>query len=75
MSDAKMKWILVVLAINADSEAIRAYLARLSGAGMTPRTAARRLSAIRQFYRFALTEADSIPVARPSMVTGWIRIR
>jgi len=41
---------------DADSEAIRAYLARLSGAGMTPRTAARRLSAIRQFYRFLLGE-------------------
>ena len=41
---------------TADPEAIRAYLAKLRGAGMTPRTAARRLSAIRQFYRFLLGE-------------------
>ena len=37
---------------TADAEAIRAYLTQMSGAGMAPRTAARRLSAIRQFYRF-----------------------
>ena len=35
---------------------VRAYLARLSRAGMSPRTAARRLSALRQFYRFLLAE-------------------
>jgi integrase/recombinase XerD len=40
----------------ADAEAIRAYLARLDSAGMAPRTAARRLSAIRQFYRFLVGE-------------------
>jgi integrase/recombinase XerD len=40
----------------ADAEAIRAYLARLDTAGMAPRTAARRLSAIRQFYRFLVGE-------------------
>lgn len=40
----------------ADSGAIRAYLARLSDAGMAPRTAARRLSAIRQYYRFLAGE-------------------
>ncbi len=34
----------------------RAYLASLAGAGMAPRTSARRLSALRQFYRFLVTE-------------------
>lgn len=41
---------------TADGDAIRAYLARLAQAGMTARTAARRLSAIRQFYRFLVGE-------------------
>jgi len=41
---------------SADAAAIRAYLARLDRAGMAPRTAARRLSAIRQFYRFLIGE-------------------
>jgi integrase/recombinase XerD len=40
----------------ADAESIRAYLAKLHRAGMAPRTAARRLSAIRQFYRFLIGE-------------------
>lgn len=38
-----------------------AYLAELAGAGMTARTASRRLSTLRQFYRWALRE-------------NWIRI-
>jgi integrase/recombinase XerD len=37
---------------GADTEAIRAYLARLDDAGFAPRTAARRLSALKQFFRF-----------------------
>ena len=41
---------------SADAEAVRAYLAKLDRAGMAPRTAARRLSAIRQFYRFLVGE-------------------
>jgi integrase/recombinase XerD len=41
---------------TADAESIRAYLAKLHRAGMAPRTAARRLSAIRQFYRFLIGE-------------------
>ena len=41
---------------RADSEDLRAYLAALAAAGRSPRTAARRLSAIRQFYRFLFTE-------------------
>lgn len=43
---------------DAGSEDIRAYLAELEAAGMAPRTAARRLSAIRQFYRFLFSEGD-----------------
>jgi integrase/recombinase XerD len=41
---------------TADAAALRAYLAALDRAGMAPRTAARRLSAIRQFYRFLIGE-------------------
>ncbi|HUL09151.1 MAG TPA: site-specific tyrosine recombinase XerD [Candidatus Acidoferrum sp.] len=41
---------------SADAEMLRAYLAALDRAGMAPRTAARRLSAIRQFYRFLVGE-------------------
>jgi integrase/recombinase XerD len=40
----------------ADADAIRAYLAKLHRAGMAPRTTARRLSAIRQFFRFLIGE-------------------
>jgi integrase/recombinase XerD len=42
--------------LSADADSIRAYLAKLHRAGMAPRTAARRLSAIRQFYRFLVGE-------------------
>ncbi len=41
---------------SAESEDLRAYMAALAAAGRSPRTAARRLSAIRQFYRFLFTE-------------------
>jgi len=37
---------------GADSGDIRKYLAGLSAAGMSPRTSARRLSALRQFFKF-----------------------
>lgn len=37
---------------EASAESIQAYLARLAAEGRAPRTAARRLSAIRQFHRF-----------------------
>lgn len=40
----------------ADAAALRAYLAQLTRAGMSPRTAARRLSALRQFHRFLYGE-------------------
>jgi len=41
---------------DAASEDLRAYLAALSRAGMAPTTAARRLSTLRQFYRFLFAE-------------------
>lgn len=41
---------------TAGTDDIRAYLGRLARAGIAPRTAARRLSALRQFYRFLLSE-------------------
>lgn len=41
---------------EANTEDIRAYLKAQEQAGMSPRTAARRLSALRQFYRFLLAE-------------------
>jgi len=42
--------------LTADTEALRAYLKSLDYVGMTPRTVARRLSVIRQFFRFLLAE-------------------
>ncbi len=51
---------------SAGRPEIERYLAALEGAGLAPATRARRLSAIRQFYRFALSEgwrADD-PAAR-----------
>lgn len=41
---------------DASPDLIRAYLAALAGAGMAPRTSARRLSALRQFFRFLFSE-------------------
>jgi integrase/recombinase XerD len=41
---------------EADTALIRDYLARLSRAGFSPRTAARRLSALRQFFAFLAAE-------------------
>jgi integrase/recombinase XerD len=40
----------------ADAAALRRYLGRLSGAGLSPRTTARRLSALRQFHKFLFAE-------------------
>ncbi len=39
-----------------DADTLRGYLAALSAAGLSARTAARRLSALRQFHRFLLRE-------------------
>ncbi|MBK1660534.1 tyrosine recombinase [Paracraurococcus ruber] len=41
---------------EAGTELLRAYLRRLSDLGLRPRTAARRLSALRQFFRFLARE-------------------
>ena len=43
---------------DADASDIRKYLAVLAGAGMSPRTSARRLSALRQFFRFLYSSGD-----------------
>ena len=43
--------------VRAEVRDIRAYIARLSGDGFDASTAARRLSALRQFYRFLLGES------------------
>jgi integrase/recombinase XerD len=43
-------------AVTAETAALRAYLKSLDYLGMTPRTVARRLSVIRQFFRFLLAE-------------------
>jgi site-specific recombinase XerD len=40
----------------ADADGLRRYLGALARAKMAPRTAARRLSALRQFYKFLLAE-------------------
>ena len=40
----------------ATPESLRSYMGGLAGAGLAARTQARRLSAIRQFYRFLLRE-------------------
>jgi integrase/recombinase XerD len=42
--------------LDATSDALRAYIASLRHLGMAARTSARRLSAIRQFFRFLLAE-------------------
>ena len=42
--------------LTAEPDALRAYLKSLDYVGMTPRTVARRLSVMRQFFRFLLAE-------------------
>ena len=41
---------------RASADTLRSYMAGLGAAGLKPRTAARRLSALRQFHRFLLRE-------------------
>jgi integrase/recombinase XerD len=43
---------------DATIEHLRSYLRALEIAGMAPRTAARRLSALRQYYRFLYSEGE-----------------
>ncbi|MBS0560364.1 MAG: tyrosine recombinase [Proteobacteria bacterium] len=52
-------------ASGADARALQDYLARLHALGLSARTAARRLSALRQFHRFLLREGvrDDDPTA------------
>ena len=57
---------------KAGSDDIRRYLASLSAAGLSPRTSARRLSALRQFYRFLYTSGvreddPSAPIDSPRL--------
>ena len=51
--------------VDADSESIRGFMASQSRAGASARTASRRLSCLRQFYRFLLTDGrrDDDPTA------------
>lgn len=65
----------------ATAEQIAAYLARLASSGMSARTAARRLSALRQFFRFLaqegmraddptlLTVSPKLPASLPKALT------
>jgi integrase/recombinase XerD len=65
----------------ADAESLRAYLAGLSAAGFAARTAARKLSALRQFHRFlaregvrgddptALLDSPRLPLVLPKYLT------
>ena len=50
---------------EADTESIRGFMAGQRGAGVASRTASRRLSCLRQFYRFLLTDGrrDDDPTA------------
>lgn len=41
---------------TADTDALRRYLDHMNAAGLAPRTAARRLSCLRQFYKFLYAE-------------------
>ena len=45
--------------LDADREMIEAWLEALDAEGLSPATRARRLSSLRQFYRFAFTEGWS----------------
>jgi integrase/recombinase XerD len=45
-----------VAPLNADAAALQAYLRNLADNGLAARTAARRLSALRQFFRFLVQE-------------------
>jgi integrase/recombinase XerD len=51
---------------RADSAALKSYFAALAREGGSPRTAARRLSALRQFFRFLV--ADGVRADDPSAV-------
>lgn len=50
---------------EADTDSIRAYLADLSVRGFKGATVARRLSAIRQFYRFLFRKGSAMMTPLP----------
>ncbi len=57
-------------AVSADADDLRGWLKAQAAAGMSARTAARRLSALRQFFRFLYAEAvrsddPSLAIDRP----------
>ncbi len=66
---------------GAQAETVQSYLRGLSAAGLSARTAARRLSALRQFFRFLaregvreddpteLTESPKLPASLPKALT------
>ncbi len=47
-------------ALAADTNDVRAFVEKLTRAGLSKSTAARRLSAVRQFHRFLFTEGHSM---------------
>ena len=51
---------------GADAATLHAYMAGMTTAGLSARTAARRLSALRQFHRFLLREVA--PRGRPHLL-------
>ncbi|PKU22777.1 site-specific tyrosine recombinase XerD [Telmatospirillum siberiense] len=51
---------------QADSEALRDYIASMRRQGLAPRTAARRLSTLRQFHRFLF--AENVRADDPSQI-------
>ncbi|NBB65451.1 tyrosine recombinase [Pseudomonas sp. ODNR1LW] len=56
LSDAELRLSDVGGLMRAEAEAVEAWFADLSRRGLSAATAARRRSAVRQFYRFALAE-------------------
>ena len=65
-------------AAGCDAALLQSYMAGLQGAGLSARTAARRLSALRQFHRFLLREgvrADDPDRAARCAATACARCR
>src|SRR5512142_238408 len=57
-------------ALTADSDTLRSFIRAQAKAGVSPRTAARRLSALRQFFQFLFVEGirsddPSLAIDRP----------
>lgn len=58
---------------SADAELLQSYLRGLTGAGLSPRTQARRLSALRHFYRYLVR--DGVRADDPSALLDSPRLR